>query len=209
MNTYKQIEFAWDMIDDAEKAWENMQNCMQQKRYEQAQIHIDQGLRCINEAEESLNNSEKDDPFLKNVISTYQKTFARHLTYTEKMLSDPTIVKRACKKLREDLRNAPEDSQWNFSLVTAHGQPKKATLFAEFIYGNSKDCPPRLHCTLHYTTRGVRIHKIMLVNGEISWEDRWVFHMPETVEKVEKMVLKQLKHALATATAFPTKLGDF
>jgi hypothetical protein len=80
---------------------------------------------------------------------------------------------------------------------------------AEFVFGNSKVLPEKLHCKLHYTSRGVRIDSVSVINGTLDWHLRWILEMPEMVEKVEKMVLKQLKHELATKSAFPTKLSDF
>jgi hypothetical protein len=213
MYTDKQIEFALDCIYDAEEAENRMQKALQQKAYEQALTHIDQGLRCCMEAEESLKKLEDKAP--EDVFSeaaTYWLYFSRQLRYIEKIMADPTIITRFCKKLREDLRNAPKDAKWSFTLVTVpwdREKDKSATLFAKFVFGNSKFCPTRLECRLHYTSHGVRIDNVNLINADVSWEDRWIIHMPEMVGRIEKMVLKQLKHELATESAFPTKLGEF
>jgi hypothetical protein len=62
---------------------------------------------------------------------------------------------------------------------------------------------------LHYTSQGVRIDSVSVINGTLDWHLRWILTVPEMIEKVEKMVLKQLKHDLRTRTVFPNKLNEF
>ena len=209
METYNPVQSAWDYLDEAENCLQNMQNLLQEKRYEDALIPIFHGIQWVGEAELCLKKAEKTPECLASAIDTYNKTLHRKLCNIKKVVDDPTLIRYACKRLRNALRGAPADSHWEFKLVIPPRQPEKATLFAEFVFGNSKVLPEKLHCKLHYTSRGVRIDSISVINGTLDWHLRWILGMPEMVEKVEKMVLKQLKHKLATESAFPTKLGDF
>lgn len=209
MRTDNPIQSAWNCLDEAEKCLQTMQKLLQEKRYEDALIPIFHGIQWVGQAEFGLINSEKTPEGLASAIDTYNKTLHRKLRNVKKIVDDPTLIRYACKRLRNALRGAPADSKWSFQLVTPPRQPEKATLFAEFVFGNSKFLPEKLHCKLHYTSHGVRIDSISVINGTFDWHLRWILRMPEMVEKVEKMVLKQLKHELATESAFPTKLGDF
>lgn len=203
------VQSAWDCLDEAENCLQTMQKLLQEKRYEDALTPIFHGIQWVGQAEFGLRNSEKTPEGLASAIDTYNKTLNRKLRNIKKIVDDPTLIRYACKRLRGALRGAPADSKWSFQLVTPPRQPEKATLFAEFVFGNSKVLPEKLHCKLHYTSRGVRIDSVSVINGTLDWHLRWILRVPEVVEKVEKMVLKQLKHELATESAFPTKLGDF
>lgn len=209
MRTDNHVQSAWDCLDEAENCLQTMQNLLQEKRYDDALIPIFHGIQWVGQAEFGLRNSEKTPECLASAIDTYNKTLHRKLCNIKKVVDDPTLIRYACKRLRNALRGAPADSHWEFKLATPPRQPEKATLFAEFVFGNSKVLPEKLHCKLHYTSRGVRIDSVSVINGTLDWHLRWILGMPEMVEKVEKMVLKQLKHELATKSAFPTKLNDF
>ena len=200
---------AWDCLDEAENCLQTMQKLLQEKRYEDALTPIFHGIQWVGQAEFGLRNTEKTPELLASAIDTYNKTLNRELCNIKKIVDDPTLIRYVCKRLRVALRGAPADSKWSFQLVTPPRQPEKATLLAEFVFGNSKVLPEKLHCKLHYTSRGVRIDSVSVINGTLDWHLRWILMVPEVVEKVEKMVLKQLKHELATESAFPTKLGDF
>lgn len=208
MRTDNPVQSAWDCLDEAENCLQTMQNLLQEKRYEEALIPIFHGIQWVGQAEFGLRNSEKTPECLASAIDTYNKTLHRKLCNIKKVVDDPTMIRYACKRLRNALQSAPADSHWEFKLVTPPRQPEKATLFAEFVFGNSKVLPEKLHCKLHYTSRGVRIDSVSVINGTLDWHLRWILGMPEMVEKIEKMVLKQLKHELATQSAFPTKLGN-
>lgn len=210
METYNPVQSAWDYLNEAENCLQNMQKLLQEKRYEDALIPIFHGIQWVGEAELGLKKAEKNPPeMLASAIDTYNKTLHRKLCNIKKVVDDPTLIRYACKRLRNALRGAPADSHWTFELVTPPRQPEKATLFAELVFGNSKVLPEKLHCKLHYTSRGVRIDSVSVINGTLDWHLRWILRVPEMIEKVEKMVLKQLKHDLRTETSFPTKLGDF
>jgi hypothetical protein len=212
METYNPVQSAWDYLDEAENCLQNMQKLLQEKRYEDALIPIFHGIQWVGQAEFGLRNSEKTPEGLASAIDTYNKTLHRKLCNTKKIVDDPTLIRYACKRLRNALRGAPADSHWEFKLVTPLGDTKNgknATLYGTFVFGNSKVLPEELRCKLHYTSQGVRIDSVSVINGTLDWHLRWILGMPEMVEKVEKMVLKQLKHELATESAFPTKLGDF
>lgn len=209
MRTDNPVQSAWNCLDEAEKCLQTMQELLQEKRYDDALNPIFHGIQWVGQAEFGLRNSEKTPKGLASAIDTYNKTLHRKLCNIKKIVDDPTLIRYACKRLRNALRGAPADSKWSFQLVTPPRQPEKATLFAELVFGNSKVLPEKLHCKLHYTTRGVRIDSVSVINGTLDWHLRWILRVPEVVEKVEKMVLKQLKHELATESAFPTKLGDF
>lgn len=209
METYNPVQSAWDCLDEAENCLQTMQNLLQEKRYEDALIPIFHGIQWVGQAEFGLRNSEKTPEGLASAIDTYNKTLNRKLRNIKKIVDDPTLIRYVCKRLRNALRGAPADSKWSFQLITPPRQPEKATLFAELVFGNSNVLPEKLHCKLHYTSRGVRIDSVSVINGTFDWHLRWILRVPEVVEKVEKMVLKQLKHELATESAFPTKLGDF
>lgn len=209
MRTDNPVQSAWHCLDEAENCLQTMQKLLQEKRYEDALSPIFHGIQWVGQAEFGLRNSEKTPEYLASAIDTYNKTLHRKLRNVKKIVDDPTLIRYACKRLRNALRGAPADSHWEFQLVTPPRQPEKATLFAEFVFGNSKFLPEKLHCKLHYTSRGVRIDSVSVINGTLDWHLRWILRVPEVVEKVEKMVLKQLKHELATESAFPTKLGDF
>ena len=209
MRTDNPIQSAWHCLDEAENCLQTMQKLLQEKRYEDALTPIFHGIQWVGQAEFGLRNSEKTPEGLASAIDTYNKTLNRKLRNIKKIVDDPTLIRYVCKRLRNALRGAPADSKWSFQLITPPRQPEKATLFAELVFGNSKVLPEKLHCKLHYTSRGVRIDSVSVINGTLDWHLRWILRVPEVVEKVEKMVLKQLKHELATESAFPTKLGDF
>lgn len=209
MRTDNPVQSAWDCLDEAEKCLQTMQKLLQEKRYEDALTPIFHGIQWVGQAEFGLRNSEETPECLASAIDTYNKTLHRKLRNIKKIVDDPTLIRYACKRLRNALQGAPADSKWSFQLVTPPRQPEKATLFAEFAFGNSKVLPEQLHCKLHYTSRGVRIDSVSVINGTFDWHLRWILRVPEVVEKVEKMVLKQLKHELATESAFPTKLKEF
>lgn len=208
MRTDNPIQSAWHCLDEAENCLQTMQKLLQEKRYEDALIPIFHGIQWVGQAEFGLRNSEKTPEGLASAIDTYNKTLNRKLCNIKKIVDDPTLIRYACKRLRKALRGAPADSKWSFQLITPHAN-REAALFAEFVFGKSKVLPEKLHCKLHYTSRGVRIDSVSVINGTLDWHLRWILMVPEVVEKVEKMVLKQLKHELATESAFPTKLGDF
>jgi hypothetical protein len=209
MRTDNPVQSAWDCLDEAENCLQTMQNLLQEKRYEDALIPIFHGIQWVGQAEFGLRNSEKTPEGLASAIDTYNKTLNRKLRNIKKIVDDPTLIRYACKHLRNALRSAPADSKWSFQLITPPRQPEKATLFAEFVFGNSKVLPEKLHCKLHYTSRGVRIDSVSVINGTLDWHLRWILTVPEMIEKVEKMVLKQLKHDLRTRTVFPNKLNEF
>lgn len=209
MCTDTPVQSAWDCLDEAENCLQTMQKLLQEKCYDDALIPIFHGIQWVGQAEFVLRNSEKTPEGLASAIDTYNKTLNRELRNAKKIVDDPKLIHYACKRLRNALRGAPADSKWSFQLVTPPRQPEKATLYAEFVFGNSKVLPEKLHCKLHYTSRGVRIDSVSVINGTLDWHLRWILRVPEVVEKVEKMVLKQLKHELATESAFPTKLKEF
>lgn len=212
MRTDKPVQSAWDCLDEAENCLQTMQNLLQEKRYEDALNPIFHGIQWVGQAEFGLRNSEKKPDDLASAIDTYNKTLHRKLCNIKKIVDDPTLIRYACKRLRNALRGAPASSRWEFRLVTPLGNTKNgkiATLYGTLVFVNSKVLPEKLHCKLHYTSRGVRIDSVSVINGTLDWHLRWILEMPEMVEKVEKMVLKQLKHDLRTETSFPTKLGDF
>lgn len=189
-----------------------MQNLLQEKRYEDALIPIFHGIQWVGQAEFGLRNSEKTPECLASAIDTYNKTLHRKLCNIKKVVDDPTLIRYACKRLRNALRGAPADSHWTFELVAPFWEPKKgeaATLHGTFVFGNSKFAPEELRCELHYTSQGVRIDSVSVINGTLDWHLRWILTVPEMIEKVEKMVLKQLKHDLRTRTVFPNKLNEF
>lgn len=213
METYSPIQSAWECLDEAEKCLQTMQKLLQQKRYEEALTPIFHGIQWVGEAELGLKKAEKTPPeMLASAIDTYSKTFTRKLDYVKKILNDSSLIRYACKRLRNALQGAPQDSHWTFELVAPLWEPKKgeaATLFGTLIFGNSKILPEELRCELHYTSQGVRIDSVNVINGTFDWHLRWILTMPEMIEKVEKMVLKQLKHDLRTRTTFPNKLNEF
>lgn len=212
MRTDNPVQSAWNCLDEAEKCLQTMQELLQEKRYEDALTPIFHGIQWVGQAEFGLKDSEKTPEFLASAIDTYNKTLHRKLCNVKKILDDPTLIRYACKRLRNALRGAPADSHWTFELVAPFWEPKKgesATLFGTFVFGNSKFAPEELRCELHYTSQGVRIDSVSVINGTLDWYLRWILTVPEMIEKVEKMVLKQLKHDLRTRTNLPKKLGDF
>jgi hypothetical protein len=212
MRTDNPVQSAWNCLDEAEKCLQTMQELLQEKRYEDALTPIFHGIQWVGQAEFGLKDSEKTPEFLVSAIDTYNKTLHRKLCNVKKIVDDPKLIRYVCKRLRNALRGAPADSKWTFQLVNHsihRGSGEDATLFADFVFGNSKVLPEKLHCKLHYTSRGVRIDSVSVINGTLDWHLRWILGIPEVVEKVEKMVLKQLKHELRTESAFPTKLKDF
>jgi hypothetical protein len=212
MRTDKPVQSAWDCLDEAENCLQTMQNLLQEKRYEDALIPIFHGIQWVGQAEFGLRNSEKTPECLASAIDTYNKTLHRKLCNIKKVVDDPTLIRYACKRLRNALRGAPADSYWTFELVAPFWELKKgeaATLHGTFVFGNSKLAPEELRCELHYTSQGVRIDSVSVINGTLDWHLRWILTVPEMIEKVEKMVLKQLKHDLRTRTVFPNKLNEF
>ena len=213
METYNPIQSAWECLDEAENCLQTMQKLLQEKRYEDALNPIFHGIQWVGEAELGLRKAEKTPPeMLAGAIDTYSKTLTRKLRYVKKILDDPSLIRYACKRLRSALQSAPKDSHWTFELVAPFWEPKKgeaATLFGTFVFGNSKFAPEELRCELHYTSQGVRIDSVSVINGTLDWHLRWILTVPEMIEKVEKMVLKQLKHDLKTQTIFPNKLNEF
>lgn len=212
MRTDNPVQSAWDCLDEAENCLQTMQNLLQEKRYEDALIPIFHGIQWVGQAEFGLRNSEKTPECLASAIDTYNKTLHRKLCNIKKVVDDPTLIRYACKRLRNALRGAPADSHWTFELVAPFREPKKgeaATLHGTFVFGNSKFAPEELLCELHYTSQGVRIDSVSVINGTLDWHLRWILTIPEMIEKVEKMVLKQLKHDLRTRTVFPNKLNEF
>ena len=212
METYNPVQSAWDCLDEAENCLQTMQNLLQEKRYEDALIPIFHGIQWVGQAEFGLRNSEKTPECLASAIDTYNKTLHRKLCNIKKVVDDPTLIRYACKRLRNALRGAPADSHWTFELVAPFWEHKKgeaATLHGTFVFGNSKFAPEELRCELHYTSQGVRIDSVSVINGTLDWHLRWILTVPEMIEKVEKMVLKQLKHDLRTRTVFPNKLNEF
>lgn len=212
MCTYNPVQSAWDCLDEAENCLQTMQNLLQEKRYEDALIPIFHGIQWVGQAEFGLRNSEKTPECLASAIDTYNKTLHRKLCNIKKVVDDPTLIRYACKRLRNALRGAPADSHWTFELVAPFWEPKKgeaATLYGTFVFGNSKFAPEELRCELHYTSQGVRIDSVSVINGTLDWHLRWILTVPEMIEKVEKMVLKQLKHDLRTQIVFPNKLNEF
>ena len=213
METYNPVQSAWECLDKAENCLQTMQKLLQEKRYEDALNPIFHGIQLVGEAELGLENAEKNPPeMLASAIDVYSKTLTRKLRYVKKILNDPSLIRYACKRLRSALQSAPKDSHWTFELVAPFWEPKKgeaATLFGTFVFGNSKFAPEELRCELHYTSQGVRIDSVSVINGTLDWHLRWILTVPEMIEKVEKMVLKQLKHDLKTQTIFPNKLNEF
>jgi hypothetical protein len=212
METYNPVQSAWDCLDEAENCLQTMQKLLQEKRYEDALTPIFHGIQWVGQAEFGLRNSEKTPEGLASTIDTYNKTLNRKLRNIKKIVDDPTLIRYACKRLRNALRGAPADSHWTFELVAPFWEPKKgetATLHGTFVFGNSKFAPEELRCELHYTSQGVRIDSVSVINGTLDWYLRWILTVPEMIEKVEKMVLKQLKHDLRTRTVFPNKLNEF
>jgi hypothetical protein len=212
MRTDNPAQSAWDCLDEAENCLQTMQNLLQEKRYEDALIPIFHGIQWVGQAEFGLRNSEKTPECLASAIDTYNKTLHRKLCNIKKVVDDPTLIRYACKRLRNALRGAPADSHWTFELVAPFWEPEKgeaATLHGTFVFGNSKFAPEELRCELHYTSQGVRIDSVSVINGTLDWHLRWILTVPEMIEKVEKMVLKQLKHDLRTRTVFPNKLNEF
>lgn len=212
METYNPVQSAWDCLDEAENCLQTMQKLLQEKRYEDALTPIFHGIQWVGQAEFSLRNSEKTPEGLASAIDTYNKTLNRKLRNIKKIVDDPTLIRYACKRLRNALRGAPADSHWTFELVAPLWEPKKgetATLHGTFVFGNSKFAPEELRCELHYTSQGVRIDSVSVINGTLDWHLRWILTVPEMIEKVEKMVLKQLKHDLRTRAVFPNKLNEF
>ena len=205
MRTDNPVQSAWDCLDEAENCLQTMQNLLQEKRYEDALIPIFHGIQWVGQAEFGLRNSEKTPECLASAIDTYNKTLHRKLCNIKKVVDDPTLIRYACKRLRNALRGAPADSHWTFELVAPFWEPKKgeaATLHGTFVFGNSKFAPEELRCELHYTSQGVRIDSVSVINGTLDWHLRWILTVPE-------MVLKQLKHDLRTRTVFPNKLNEF
>ena len=114
-------------------------------------------------------------------------------------------INDACKHLRNELRKLEPEAHFTFQLVRhpfAVDNGKKARLLAELTLSE----PKVLQVDLHYTSHGVRITWVRLIN---RGGPRFLYANKESMPRFEKILLKQVKHDLHTYTNLPQKLGDF